>query len=142
MRNVSRYHTDMLGSDVRQQSRESARLPPLCSLENLYRQYLRCRRQKRNTHNALRFEVKLEENLVRLHEELEGRTHHPSRSVCFVVKQQKFREVFAAEFRDRKMHHVLVVVLVRMWEPIFLHDSYACRKGKGTPGRRWQQKRL
>ena len=52
-------------------------MPPLFSLENLYRQYLRCRRQKRNIHNALRFEVRLEENLLQLHEELEGRTCHP-----------------------------------------------------------------
>jgi len=27
------------------------------SLENLYRQYLRCRKNKRNTVNALRFEA-------------------------------------------------------------------------------------
>jgi hypothetical protein len=73
--------------------RRVSMMPPLFSLENLYRQYLRCRRQKRNTHNAFRFEVKLEENLVQLHEELEGRTYHPSRSVCFVVKQPKFREI-------------------------------------------------
>lgn len=30
------------------------------------------------------------------------------------------------------VHHVLVEALDRIWEPIFLHDSYACRKGKGT----------
>ena len=107
-------------------------MPPLFSLENLYRQYLRCRRQKRNTHNALRFEANLEENLVRLREDLDNRTYHPSRSVCFVVKQPKFREIFAADFRDRVVHHVLVAVLERLWEPIFLHDSYACRTGKGT----------
>jgi retron-type reverse transcriptase len=69
---------------------------------------------------------------VQLREELEGRTYHPSRSVCFVVKQPKFREIFAADFRDRVVHHVLVAVLERLWEPIFLHDSYACRTGKGT----------
>lgn len=107
-------------------------MPPLFSFENLYRQYLRCRRHKRQTHNALRFEARLEENLVRLREELEGRAYHPSRSVCFVVKHPKFREIFAADFRDRVVHHVLVEALERVWEPIFLHDSYACRTGKGT----------
>jgi hypothetical protein len=49
-----------------------------------------------------------------------------------VVKQPKFREIFAADFRDRVVHHVLVDVLERIWEPLFIHDSYACRKGKGT----------
>lgn len=107
-------------------------MPPLFSLANLHRQYLRCRRNKRTTHNALRFDVCLEEHLVQLHEELEGRTYQPARSVCFVLRQPKFREIFAADFRDRVVHHVLVEALERVWEPIFLHDSYACRKGKGT----------
>jgi len=104
----------------------------LFSLEHLYRQYLRCRRHKRGTRNALRFDARLEENLVQLHEELEGRTYHPSRSVCFLLKHPKFREIFAADFRDRVVHHVLVGALERDWERRFIHDSYACRKGKGT----------
>ena len=29
------------------------------------------------------------------------------------------------------MHHVLVNYLEHIWEPVFIHDSYACRKGKG-----------
>jgi len=72
------------------------------------------------------------ENLLRLHEELEGRTYTPSRSVCFVLKQPKLREIFAADFRDRVVHHVLVDYLEKIWEPLFIYDSYACRKGKGT----------
>jgi RNA-directed DNA polymerase len=40
--------------------------------------------------------------------------------------------VFAADFRDRVVHHVLVNHLEKIWEPIFIHDSYACRKGKGV----------
>jgi hypothetical protein len=81
---------------------------------------------------ALRLEYALEENLVRLQEELEGQTHEPPRSVCFVLKQPKLREIFAADFRDRVVHHILVDRLERIWEPLFIHDSYACRKGKGT----------
>ena len=107
-------------------------MPPIFSLENIHRQYLTCRRNKRNTFNALRFEYDLEENLVRLQEELEARTHIPSRSVCFVLKQPKLREIFAADFRDRVVHHVLVDYLEKLWQPLFIHDSYACRKGKGT----------
>ena len=56
----------------------------------------------------------------------------PSRSVCFVLKQPKLREIFAADFRDRVVHHVLVDALEKIWEPLFIHDSYACRRGRGT----------
>jgi len=76
--------------------------------------------------------VKLEENLVWLHKELEGRPDQPSHSVCFVIKQPKFSENFAADFWDCVVHHVWVKALEGVWEPIFLHDSYAYRKGKGT----------
>ena len=63
---------------------------------------------------------------------LESRTYTPSRSVCFVTQRPKLREIFAADFRDRVVHHVLVDFLEAIWEPIFIHDSYACCTGKGV----------
>jgi retron-type reverse transcriptase len=104
----------------------------LFSFENLYRQYLKCRRNKRNTVNALRFEARQEENLLELLDALQSRTYHPGCSVCFVTLRPKMREIFAADFRDRVVHHVLVDYLERIWEPLFIHDSYACRKNKGV----------
>lgn len=107
-------------------------MTPIFSLDNMYRQYLHCRRNKRNTLNALKFEYNLEENLMKLQEELKQRTYVPSRSVCFVVNQPKLREIFAADFKDRVVHHILVSALEKIWEPCFIYDSYACRKEKGT----------
>ena len=105
---------------------------PLFSMENVYRAYRRCRRHKRGTINALRFERNLEENLVALHEELTSGTYRPGRSVAFLIEKPKRREIFAADFRDRVVHHILVGHLEPKWERRFIHDSYACRKGKGT----------
>ena len=104
----------------------------LFSFENLYLQYLACRRNKRNTLNALEFEARQEENLLALREALVARTYAPSRSVCFFAPGPKLREIFAADFRDRVAHHVLVSHLERIWEPLFIHDSYACRRGRGV----------
>jgi len=102
------------------------------SFEALYRAYLACRRSKRGKLTALAFEVNAEENLRDLACELAGRTYRPSPSFCFVARNDKHREVFAAPFRDRVVHHLLVRHLEPIWEPVFIHDSYACRKGKGT----------
>jgi len=99
---------------------------------NIYRQYLNCRKNKRNTINALKFEIRAEENLLKLQEELQKKTYYPSRSVCFVVNRPKPREIFAADFKDRVVHHILVDYLEKIWEKIFICDSYACRKDKGT----------
>ncbi len=102
------------------------------SFGNIYRCYLGCRRNKRNTINALKFEVNAEENILKLERELTTKNYHPSRSILFASRKPKLREIFAADFRDRVVHHVLVDYLESIYEPIFIHDSYACRKNKGT----------
>lgn len=102
------------------------------SFKNIYRCYLDCRKNKRNTINALKFEFDAEENIIKLEHELKNRTYHPSRSILFVARKPKLREIFAADFRDRVVHHVAVDYLERIWEKIFIYDSYACRKDKGT----------
>ena len=54
------------------------------------------------------------------------------RRVCFVTEGPKPREIFAADFRDRIVHHLLVSRTEPLFECRFIHDSYACRKGKGV----------
>jgi retron-type reverse transcriptase len=105
---------------------------PRVIFPELYRSYYRCRRTKRSTLNALRFESHAETNLYILAEELAQGTYQPSRSIRFAVDRPKLREIVAADFRDRVVHHYLVERLERLYEPIFIHDSYACRIGKGV----------
>jgi len=102
------------------------------SLRNLYRAYLNCRQSKRGSRSALQFELHAEESLIILQEELKSRTYSPLPSTCFVTESPKPREIFAAHFRDRVLHHLLVSHLEPGWERRFIHDSYACRKGKGN----------
>ena len=106
--------------------------PDLYSFRALWRQYRRCRRNKRNTHNALAFEVDAEAKLLALRQELRAHSYRPGRSICFVTGGPKPREVFAADFRDRIVHHLLVAHQERAFEPLFIHDSFACRRGRGT----------
>jgi len=61
-----------------------------------------------------------------------NRSYNPTKSICFVQKRPKLREIFAADFRDRVVHHLLVGYLEPIFERRFIHDSYACRKGKGV----------
>ena len=104
----------------------------LFSFENLYRAYLDCRRKKRGKIAALAFEQTAEAELLDLARALREKTYRPSPSFCFIAKNDKHREVFAASFRDRVIHHLVVRYLEPIWEPVFIHDSYACRRGKGT----------
>lgn len=69
---------------------------------------------------------------MKLEAELRKRTYKPGQSICFVVTKPKAREIFAADFRDRIIHHLLVGYLEPLWEKIFIFPSFACRKGKGS----------
>lgn len=94
--------------------------------------YLDCRRTKRNSTNALAFEANLERNLCRLNDELlEGR-YQPGKSICFVITRPKPREVWAAEFRDRIVHHLLYNRISPRFYAGFIADSCACIPGRGT----------
>ena len=98
----------------------------------LYRSYRQARKNKRNTVSQLRFEMDLERNLMELAVELADRSYRPRPSVCFINERPVKREVVAADFRDRIVHHLLCSWLFPIFERLFIYDSYSCRKGKGT----------
>lgn len=88
------------------------------------RGYRDCRRRKRGTANAQRYERRLLDRLVDTAEALQSRRYAPARSLCFVARQPKAREIHAADFSDRVVHHVLVPRLEALFEPVFIHDLY------------------
>ncbi|MGR2662421.1 RNA-directed DNA polymerase [Chromobacterium haemolyticum] len=94
--------------------------------------YFDCRRSKRNTSSALAFEARLERNLFQLYEELEDGSYRPGRSICFVITRPKPREVWAADFRDRIVHHLLYNKVSHRFHASFIADSCACIPGRGT----------
>lgn len=99
---------------------------------DLVQAYYDCRRSKRNSDSALAFEMDLERNLIQLHDDLVTGTYRPGRSICFVVTRPKAREVWAAAFRDRVVHHLLYNHIGPRIERSFIADSCACIKGRGT----------
>jgi len=101
-------------------------------IEELFLAYYSCRKNKRNTINALAFEVDYENNLLTLLEEINTETYQPGRSVTFVVTKPVKREIFAADFRDRIVQHLIINKLNNLFEKEFIYDIYACRIGKGT----------
>jgi len=102
------------------------------SFVELVEAYFDCRRTKRNSTSALQFELNLEHNLRHLFDELSEGSYTPGRSKCFVITRPKPREVWAAEFRDRIVHHLLYNKIGPRFERSFIADSCACIKGRGT----------
>jgi hypothetical protein len=103
-----------------------------CLFALLVQAYLDCRRTKRNSASALAFEANVEQNLFDLHDDLVSGAYGPGRSICFVITRPKPREVWAADFRDRVVHHLLYNHIAPRFHASFVADSCACIPGRGT----------
>ena len=99
---------------------------------DLFEAYYDCRRNKRNTINAIAFEVNFEKKVQELYEEVASQTYLPGRSVAFLVYNPVMREIFAADFRDRVIHHFVINRINPIFERMFIYDTYSCREEKGT----------
>ena len=66
-------------------------------LHELFEAYFACRKHKRNTSNAMAFEVDYESKLVQLCKELNEGTYQISRSIVFMIQDPVYREIFAAD---------------------------------------------
>ena len=102
------------------------------SYEELYEAYEECRRHKWKTTNAAAFQVNLSDNLYRLWVDLNKGYYKIGKSIAFIVDKPVKREVFAADFRDRIVHHLVIRRLINTFEEEMIESSFSCRKGKGT----------
>ena len=87
---------------------------------------------KRKTMDTHGFEINLFENLVKLRDALLSMTYYPSRGTVHIILDPVQREIFAAPYVDRILHHWIVGTIMKWQEDRLLYDSYSCREGKGT----------
>ena len=99
---------------------------------DLYQGYFDARKHKRNTLAQLNFEIFVEHHLEDLYTSLIRRTYQPLPAFCFVTFEPIMREVYASQFRDRVVQHMLFNYLAPLFETLFIYDTYSCRQKKGT----------
>lgn len=103
-----------------------------CDFDSILRAYYSCRKGKRNSIYQLEFEENYENNLLLLHKQLEDNSYQIGRSICFVITYPTIREIFAANFVDRVVHHLLINHIEEQIDKTFIYDSFACRKEHGV----------
>jgi len=91
-----------------------------------------CLQGKRSRPDAIAFCARYGEEVLALAERLARGDYAPEPGIVFVTERPKYREVHAAVFRDRGVHHLLHALLEPSFERRFISDSFACRPGKGT----------
>lgn len=94
-----------------------------------------CCTNKKSSNECCEYRAHYELDLWILIYEVYTRTYKPGKSTCFVVTRPKLREVFAAAFRDRIVHHWICLRLNPLFEARFIAQgnvSHNCRRGYGT----------
>ncbi|HBD24757.1 MAG: hypothetical protein A2566_00350 [Candidatus Zambryskibacteria bacterium RIFOXYD1_FULL_40_13] len=104
----------------------------IISLKNLFDAWTEFRRDKKKKKDIAEFELGLEDNIFKLHEDLvRGRYRHGG-YFPFYIHDPKKRHVHKASVRDRLLHHAVIRVIEPMWDSKFIYDSWSSREYKGT----------
>lgn len=106
--------------------------PIIYDFENLFNAYKAGIKCKRYRPDVMAYTDKLEENLIELQNEFIWQTYTVGRYNIFYVYEPKKRMIMSLQFKDRVAQHAIYSQLNPYFEKQFIHDSYACRVGKGT----------
>ncbi len=98
----------------------------------LYAAFEKAARGKRPSVDRMAFESDWIDGIYDLLDRVVDYTWSPAPPSCFVARAPKAREIHAPAFADRVLHHWLMPYLEPLYERIFIHDSYANRRGKGS----------
>ncbi len=101
-------------------------------LYQLHLSYLQARKHKRNTQNQLKFEMYHESHLYDLAKSIHERNYFPKPCIAFIIHKPVMREIFAADFIDRVVHHLIYRCIYPIVDSKLINDTYSCRVGKGT----------
>lgn len=104
----------------------------IISSENLFLAWDKFKKGKRNKKDVQLFEWNLEENIFKLHRELENKTYRHSDYISFNISDPKPRNIHKAQVRDRVLHHAIFRILNPIFEADFISASFSCREGYGT----------
>ena len=100
--------------------------------QNLMKAHKLSKRGKGYRKEVIQFNLKQEEYIMWLYEQLENMTYKHSGYSVFYVTEPKLRKIEKSKYIDRIVHRWVVdYFLEPYFVPRMIHTSYACLKGKG-----------
>lgn len=87
--------------------------------------------QRKFRPEAIAFDRYAEHYLARLRADLESGQYRPCGYTQFMVYEPKERLIHAPRVRDKVVQYAVHRVLEEVYGPVFIADSFACRRGKG-----------
>lgn len=104
----------------------------IVSPENLRLAHHKTSKGKRSSRSYKEFTRNLNGRLSGTRRSLLTRRYRQGKPREFLVYEPKMRLISALPFRDRVVQHAVNNVIEPIFDGVFLPQSYACRKGKGT----------
>lgn len=104
----------------------------ICNFKNLNLAFYKVAKGRRYYKDILLYKDDVEGNLLLLQKELYNKIYIPSPYRTFMLFEPKKRIIYVSPVKDRIVHHAVMNIIEPIWENLFIYDSYACRKGKGT----------
>lgn len=100
--------------------------------ENLYKAWVKARKGKDEKENVLNFEKNLDKNLFSIKNQILSGDIKLGDYHYFTISDPKVRQICAASFPERVLHHAIMNICDKYFEKHFIFDTYATRKNKGT----------
>lgn len=106
-------------------------LPQIANVDNLMAAYYNARRGKLHKSSVIAYGANLNDNILKLREELLNGVVEVGDYTYFEIRDPKRRTICAASFKERVLHHAIINVCKPYFERHLIDDTYATRDGKG-----------
>lgn len=104
----------------------------VADMDNLMLAFYKAQRGKVCKREVIDYRANLQDNLSALRAELLSGKMQVGRYHTFTIYDPKQRQICAAAFGERVLHHALMQVCHEYFERHLIHHTYATRPGKGT----------
>lgn len=112
--------------------RAKVTLAQVAEPDNLMFAFWKAQRHKRGKPEVELFRSRLDANLKEMSAQIMSGVYPVGRYHYFTINDPKKRLICAAAFPERVLHHAIMNVCDPVFESFQIHQSYACRRGKGT----------
>ena len=107
-------------------------MPEIADMNNLELAFWKAKKGKEAKLEIRRFQIDLQTNLLELRRQLLSENIILGNYHFFRIYDPKERNICAADFSERVVHHAVMNVCAPYFEKHFIYDTYACRVAKGT----------
>ena len=114
--------------------REKGLFARIIDFGNLHRAFMGASAGRRHRPAVPEFEHHLETRLWEIRRDVEAGVYHWGLYRRFLIQDPKRREIRAAPFRDRVLHHAIFNVLDPLFARGFIADTFACIRAGARTG--------